>query len=154
MIETMNDIVWAINPLNDQFENVIQRMQYFAGELLSGKDILLQFDIAAGARSIRLAMDQRKNIYLIFKEAVNNAYKYSQAKTVTVSIATSANNLLMTISDDGTGFILTEPSATEPSLQGNGLHNMKFRSKEIHAHLQICSWPQKGTSIELKLPLK
>ena len=40
MIETMNDIVWAINPLNDQFENVIQRMQYFAGELLSGKDIL------------------------------------------------------------------------------------------------------------------
>jgi signal transduction histidine kinase len=154
MIETMNDIVWAINPLNDQFENVIQRMQYFAGELLSGKDILLQFDIAAGARSIRLAMDQRKNIYLIFKEAVNNAYKYSQAKTVTVNIATSANNLLMTISDDGTGFILTEPSLTEPSLQGNGLNNMKFRSKEIHAHLQISSWPQKGTRIELKLPLK
>jgi ligand-binding sensor domain-containing protein len=149
MIETMNDIVWAINPLNDQFENVIQRMQYFAGELLSGKDILLQFNVAAGARSIKLAMDQRKNIYLIFKEAVNNAYKYSEAKTVTVSIAAGANDLLMSISDDGTGFI---PS--EPSLTGNGLKNMKFRSKEIHAHLQITSRPQKGTRIELKLPLK
>ena len=149
MIETMNDIVWAINPLNDQFENVIQRMQYFAGELLSGKDILLQFDVAASARSIKLAMDQRKNIYLIFKEAVNNAYKYSQAKTVTVSIAAGAKSLLMSISDDGTGFILSEPS-----LQGNGLKNMKFRSKEIHAQLQITSRPQKGTRIELKLPLK
>jgi hypothetical protein len=149
MIETMNDIVWAINPLNDQFENVIQRMQYFAGELLSGKDILLQFDVTASARSIRLAMDQRKNIYLIFKEAVNNAYKYSQAKTVTVSISTRENKLRMSISDDGTGFVLSEPS-----LQGNGLNNMKFRSKEIHAHLQISSRPQEGTRIELKLPLK
>ena len=149
MIETMNDIVWAINPLNDQFENVIQRMQYFAGELLSGKDILLQFDVPSSARNIKLAMDQRKNIYLIFKEAVNNAYKYSHAKTVTVNITAGANNLRMSISDDGTGFI---PS--EPSLQGNGLHNMKFRSKEIHAHLQIISRLREGTRIELTLPLK
>jgi NarL family two-component system sensor histidine kinase LiaS len=55
----------------------------------------------------------------------------------------------MSISDDGTGFILSEPS-----LQGNGLNNMKFRSKEIHAQLQIRSRPKEGTRIELKLPLK
>ncbi|HXB33768.1 MAG TPA: ATP-binding protein, partial [Puia sp.] len=132
-----------------QFENVIQRMQYFAGELLSGKDILLQFDVTSSARNIKLAMDQRKNIYLIFKEAVNNAYKYSNAKTVTVNITAGANSLRMSISDDGTGFI---PS--EPSLQGNGLNNMKFRSKEIHAQLQIISRLREGTRIDLTLPLK
>jgi signal transduction histidine kinase len=149
MIETMNDIVWAINPQNDQFENVIQRMQYFAGELLSGKDILLRFDVDATAKSIKLPMEKRKNIYLIFKEAINNAYKYSHASTVSVSIAARANHLIMTISDDGSGFI---PSG--PATQGNGLENMKFRSKEIRAHLHITSGPKHGASIELKVPLK
>jgi len=149
MIETMNDIVWAINPLNDQFENVILRMQYFAGELLSGKDILLQFDVDTAAKNIKLTMEKRKNIYLIFKEAVNNAFKYSHAKMVSLSIAVRSNCLLMTISDDGAGF---DPSGATG--QGNGLNNMKLRAREIHAQIEIISRSREGTKIELKIPLK
>jgi signal transduction histidine kinase len=148
MIDTMNDIVWAINPKNDYFENIIQRMQYFAGEILSGKNILLQFDVDENVKNIKLPMGKRKNFYLIFKEAINNSYKYSEGKTVKVSIAQQAQNIVMIITDDGTGF-----ETANETLNGNGLKNMHARAKEIDAQLNIDSWLNKGTRIELQVPV-
>ena len=147
MIDTMNDIVWAVNPKNDYFENILQRMQYFAGELLSGKNILLQFDIDEKVKNIKLPMGKRKNFYLIFKEAINNAYKYSDSKTVDVSIAKQALNIVMIITDDGEGFEIEKKHEA-----GNGLKNMHTRAKEMGAQLNITSWLNKGTRIELRMP--
>ncbi len=149
MIDTMNDIVWTINPKNDQFENILQRMQYFAGELLSGKNILLQFNADENIKNIKLPMEKRKNFYLIFKEAINNAYKYSNAKMVNVSIAETSNKLVMIITDGGIGF-----ESSDKTLGGNGLKNMQTRAKEINAQLQITSWLNKGTRIELQMPVE
>ncbi|MGI8951761.1 MAG: ligand-binding sensor domain-containing protein [Chitinophagaceae bacterium] len=148
MIDTMNDIVWAINPKNDQFENILQRMQYFAGELLSGKNILLQFNADENIKNIKLPMEKRKNFYLIFKEAINNSYKYSSAKMVNVSIAETSNKLVMIITDDGIGFELSDKISG-----GNGLKNMQNRAKEIGAQLNVTSWLKKGTRIELLMPV-
>src|SRR5579862_1008829 len=149
MIDTMNDIVWAINPKNDQFENILQRMQYFAGELLSGKNILLQFEVHDKVKSIKLPMEKRKNVYLIFKEAITNAYKYSNAKTVNVTITAGLNILLMIIADDGIGF-----DTDKKSLAGNGLKNMETRAKEIGARLNVTSLQTKSTRVELRIPVK
>lgn len=148
MIDTMNDIVWSINPKNDQFENILQRMQYFAGEILSGKNILLQFNTEEKVKSIKLPMEKRKNFYLIFKEAINNACKYSRAKNVNVTIAEQLNKLIMIITDDGIGF------EVHNAYSGNGLKNMQARAKEINGELHISSWQKKGTRIELRMPLK
>jgi ligand-binding sensor domain-containing protein/two-component sensor histidine kinase len=148
MIDTMNDIVWAVNPKNDYFENILQRMQYFAGELLSGKNILLQFDVDENVKNIKLPMGKRKNFYLIFKEAINNTYKYSNAKTVNVSIAQQAQNIVMIITDDGAGFEVANNTSG-----GNGLKNMQTRAKEISGQLGITSWLMKGTRIELRVPV-
>ncbi len=149
MIDVMNDIVWAVNPKNDQFENVLQRMQYFAAELLSGKNILLDFYVDEKIKNIKLAMERRKNIYLIFKEALNNAFKYSGADVVHVRIEQSGNTLMMQIVDDGVGF-----DTINDSLGGNGLKNMQQRAAEIHARLRVHSFTDKGTAIELKMDLK
>ncbi len=147
MIDTMNDIVWAINPDNDHFMSTLLRMQYFAGELLSGKNILLQFIAEDNVKLKRLSIRERKNLYLIFKETINNIYKYSDCKTVNVTITVREQNMLMIITDDGKGFELTERTNT-----GNGLANMQLRAKEISARLNIQSWPTKGTRIELEIP--
>ncbi len=147
MIDTMNDIVWTVNPKNDDFENILQRMQYFAGELLSAKNILLQFNVDENVKNIKLPMGKRKHFYLIFKEAINNAYKYAESKTVNVTITKQAQNIVMIISDDGAGF------ETEKISDGNGLKNMQSRAKEINAQVNIISWPTKGTRIELCMPL-
>ncbi len=146
MIDTMNDIVWAINPKNDDFENILQRMQYFAGELLSSKNILLQFDADENIKKIKLPMDKRKNFYLIYKEAINNAYKYADSNNVNVSIAEQDNMLIMIITDNGKGFDIIENH-----LGGNGMKNMKIRAKEIGANIDITSWPGKGTRVYLKM---
>jgi ligand-binding sensor domain-containing protein/two-component sensor histidine kinase len=148
MIDVMNDIVWAVHPKNDQFENVLQRMQYFAGELLSGKNILLRFEADERSKNMRLPMEKRKNFYLIFKEAVTNAYKYSGSKTLHVKIYTYKNILCMVVADEGEGF-----GTTKMSLAGNGLKNMQQRAEEINADLNITSSPQKGTAVQLKMPL-
>lgn len=149
MIDTMNDIVWMVNPKNDDFENILQRMQFFAGELLSGKNILLQFDVDEKVKSIKVPMGKRKNFYLIFKEAINNIYKYANGKTVNVIITQQAQKVVMIITDDGKGF----DTANNIS-EGNGLKNMQTRASEIHAQLSITSWIKKGTRIELRVPFQ
>jgi signal transduction histidine kinase len=148
MIDTMNDIVWAVNPKNDSFKNILERMQYFAGELLSGKDILLQFDVDKKVGAVKLPMEIRKNFYLIFKEAINNSYKYANGKNVNVSIGQEGQDIIMLIADDGEGFELESKA-----LIGNGLTSMHIRAKEMNAQLSIKSWLKKGTRIELIMPV-
>ena len=154
MITEMNDIVWAINPRNDSMEKIIQRMESFAKPLAAARNIHfgLQFDVMV--LSLHLPMDKRKNFYLVFKEAVNNAIKYSGAKEIVSTIAVKENALILQVSDDGVGFrIETEMSANNPSLSGNGLHNMHKRALELHGSLDIQSTVNKGTTILLKFPL-
>lgn len=148
MIDNMNDIVWAVNPKNDQFENVLQRMQYFAGELLSGKNILLEFYADESLKNIKMPMANRKNFYLIFKEVINNAYKYSESKMVNVKIVSHNSELEMMIKDEGKGFDISNHN-----VNGNGLKNMELRAKEIQGRLNIES-NKKGTTVYLRIPVK
>jgi signal transduction histidine kinase/ligand-binding sensor domain-containing protein len=148
MIDKMSDIVWAINPKNDDFEQVLQKMQFFAGELLSGKNILLNFHADEKAKKLKFKMQERKNIYLIYKEAINNAYKYAEGKNVKVNIGKEGNSLVLLIEDDGKGFNLEEKSNS-----GNGLANMKNRAREIGAKLTMESGETGGTRILFRLRL-
>jgi two-component sensor histidine kinase len=146
MIDTMSDIVWAIHPKNDHFENVLKRMQFFAGELLSSKNIRLKFETDEKIKKLRFTMQERKNIYLIYKEAVNNAYKYSTADTVTVRLHKSEHHLAMVITDNGGGFDWELRKNI-----GNGLTSMMNRAKEIGGKLTIGKPDSGGTRISLRL---
>jgi ligand-binding sensor domain-containing protein/two-component sensor histidine kinase len=144
MIESVNDMVWAINPKNDSFENIIKRMRTFAAEILSAKDIAFHFDFDKNVLQSKLKMDIRRNFYLIFKEAVNNIAKYSYAANAFVMIWNRESNLKMTIRDDGNGF---DPDSV---LRGNGLTNMQQRAEGIKARFNLKSIPGKGTIVELE----
>jgi signal transduction histidine kinase len=148
MIIAMNDIVWAINPQNDNFENILQRMQYFAGGVLSGKNIVFDFFVDDKAKKIQLPMQKRKNFYLVYKEAINNAYKYADCKKVSVQIYLQQKNLVMTIVDDGKGFDISAGRT------GNGLNNITNRAAEAGATVKIESGPLKGASIKFTMPVK
>ena len=89
MIESVNDMVWAINPQNDSFENIIKRMRSFASEILTAKDINFNMDFDKNLLQSKLKIEMRRNFYLIFKEAVNNVAKYSGATNAFVLIANS-----------------------------------------------------------------
>ncbi|MFZ1610403.1 MAG: hypothetical protein WAT52_04995, partial [Chitinophagales bacterium] len=79
--EKMHDIIWMINPRNDQMENILQRMEKFLFEMCTARNILFEFQNNM-SDDIELTMIQRKDILLIFKEAVNNAVKYAEAKQI------------------------------------------------------------------------
>lgn len=144
MIASVNDMVWAINPQNDSFENIVKRMRAFASEILSVKDIAFHFDIDPQLLSSKLKMEYRRHFYLIYKEAVNNIAKYSHAASTFVKIGNQGITLEMTIRDDGMGF---EPAKVK---SGNGLINMTQRARAMNAHFSIESIPGKGTTLHLK----
>ena len=147
MLESMADIVWTINPENDNFEKIILRMRSFAYQLLGAKKIDFEFNADDTVTGIKLPMDVRKNLYLIFKEAVNNMVKYADADNAFFSVSGTKNNLTMLIRDNGKGFDTTQTS------EGNGLKNMKKRAEEVGAKLLIESGADIGTTIQFLLKI-
>jgi signal transduction histidine kinase len=143
MVSSMSDIVWAINPGNDEGEQLVQRMESYARDICAVKNVPLTFSSGDRINHINLSLELKKNIYLIFKESLNNALKYAGAKHILVSIELTGNTIRLKIKDDGKGF---DPKEVR---KGNGLKNIHARAQEIGAALLLTSEPGKGTSVEL-----
>ncbi|MBK7763947.1 MAG: tetratricopeptide repeat protein [Bacteroidetes bacterium] len=150
MVDKMNDIVWAVSPQNDNFENIILHMRAFGGELLSGKNIALDFKTDHDLNNIILSMEKRKSFFLIYKEALNNAYKYSGAKNVKVEISKTNHTLKLVVEDDGIGFNMNEDRL---KTGGNGLKNMNTRASELKGTISITSENGRGTRVSLTVSL-
>jgi two-component system sensor histidine kinase UhpB len=147
MMESMTDMVWSINPINDSIEKVMVKMKVFATEILEPKDIKVRFFGEDSLNGLSLDAEKRKNLFLIFKEAVNNAAKYSEATEVNIALRQSEGKLTMSVHDNGKGFI-------EANIKtGNGLANLKSRANSMHAELDLYAAENKGTRIELVLPI-
>lgn len=150
MISEMSDIVWAINPKNDNLNTIIQRMESFAKPLLQAKNITFSFTYKIASPELNMQMDKRKNFYLIFKEAINNALKYSGCKHLEISVTQQNHTIELNITDDGVGFDMDKINiAASKSLSGNGLKNMQRRAREMGAIFNITSVPDNGTSLNL-----
>ena len=76
MVNSISDIVWAINPANDEGDKLIQRMENYARDICAVKNIRLKFEAGEKIKSLQLPVEHRKNIYLIFKESLNNAINH------------------------------------------------------------------------------
>lgn len=154
MVTEMNDIVWAINPRNDSMEKIIQRMESFAKPLAAARNMQFDLQYNEAVLSLPLTMDQRKNFYLIFKEAVNNAIKYSGAQKINSALSSNNKVLLLTVTDDGIGFnTAAEMNTNTATLSGNGLANMQKRAEELEGSLTIQSAVNNGTLVSLTFPL-
>jgi len=150
MISDMNDIVWAINPRNDSMEKIVQRMESYARPLLATRNIQLSLHYDQAILQLNMQMEKRKNIYLIFKEAINNAFKYSGCTLIRVDLRLHRKRLEMKISDDGIGFDLNQEDGSQKlTLSGNGLDNIRSRAKEMEGEVHIESKPGQGTHITL-----
>jgi len=147
MVEGMSDIVWSINPANDDIEKILLRMRTYAFEMSEATNARLNWEIPDAFNKLKLGMEQRKNFYLIFKEAFNNVIKYSEAATISIRVHLLKNCIDFLITDDGKGF---DPETVK---KGNGLVNMYKRAAQLNGNLRIISSPEKGTSVHLLFPL-
>jgi len=151
MISEMNDIVWAINPRNDNMETILQRMESFARPLLASQEVKFHFSYVPGIQHQHLEMAKRKNFYLIFKEAINNALKYSGCKNLWVDISLHHHQLELLVKDDGKGFDVKKIRSMN-TLSGNGVRNMEMRAKEMKGNWSIVS-SDSGTIVKLAFPI-
>lgn len=144
MMESMSDIVWAINPSNDSVDKLLFRMKEFAAELLEPAGIKAHFITEDITDNTLLNLEQRKNLYLIFKEAIHNAVKYSRATQMDIELWVKEQHLVLRVADNGSGFRIS------PTFSGNGLRNMQARADEMGATLRIEPIIGKGTMVELR----
>ena len=147
IMESMGDIVWAINPQNDTIEQMIFRMKEFTAEILEPLNINYTFKEDGNFSNIKLDIKKRKDFYLLFKEAVNNAAKYSNCNNLQVQVEQDAHFLHLTVTDDGTGF------NEQVVKSGNGLINMRERAASMEGKIRIDSVIGKGTCIIIDVPI-
>jgi len=145
VIEKLSDMVWIFNPNNDSIQKLIQRLKSFAVSLALLKDIKIHFVTDEESEIINLSIRQRKAIYLVSKEALNNIFKYAECNNIYYTLNARGSKWQLQIKDDGKGFLLQENTL------GNGLKNMKARADEIGATFTIQSQTGSGTIIILEL---
>jgi signal transduction histidine kinase/ligand-binding sensor domain-containing protein len=147
ILESIGDMVWVINPANDNFEKLMFRMKEFAAEILEPLKINYHFREEGVLHSVQLNVEQRKEIYMIFKETITNAAKYSGTTELFVTLSENNSLLSMEITDKGSGF---DPQQVT---NGNGLKNMRARAARIGAEIHIESVKERGTSIFFRLAI-
>ena len=144
----MDDIVWSINPRNDTMESLFLRIKTFAAKLFEAKEINYKIDIDENIKHLHVKMENRQDIYLILKEAINNLVKYSESTKAEINVGFDFGELCILIKDNGIGF------DTEKFSLGNGLNSMKKRAEGMNASLKIHSELEEGTTINLSVKIK
>lgn len=146
-IQSIRDTVWTLNPNNDSVTQLFEKMRSLAFQLLTPQEIALDFTLQLSPDQLdqlKISMEQRQNVYLIFKEALNNILKHAEASKVTVDLRmTHQGELCMLIHDNGRGFDTTQ------GYEGNGLKNFKKRALESFMEATLTSKIGEGTRLEV-----
>ena len=144
-VDSMSDIVWAVNPQRDHLYDLTRRMRSFASELLPARDIAFRFSAPPDEQDIRLGADVRRQIFLIYKESVNNLARHSGCTQASIELHIEGKQLVLRVVDDGKGF------ATGNGALGNGLRNMTKRAEALGGKVEILSNIGKGTTIVMRV---
>jgi len=146
-VASMSDIVWAINPKRDTLLDLVQRMRRFANGILVPHGIEFRFHAPETDYDLKLGANIRRNVFLVFKEALNNAARHSAGTFIDINLRIAGSRLVLTVRDNGSGFDVEKAS------EGQGLFNLTKRARDSHGDLQITSAVGKGTEIVLRVPL-
>ena len=146
--QALDDIIWSVNSKNDTPEEMLVRMRRFAAELFDHSNVQCKLELKQTVTGKKMNMEQRRDLYLIYKESLNNIYKHAHAQKVNVELSMNKTTLTLTISDDGKGF--------NPQLvtERNGLKNLKTRAEKWKGDIVISSQPQGGSAISVTMPVK
>lgn len=127
-VDAMGDIVWAVDPRKDRLGNLVQRMRRLAADRLAASDIELRFEAE-------------------HDEGLNNAFRHSGCRTVTVDLRSAEGHLALQVRDDGRGF---DPRGVR---HGHGVDSMRRRAESLGGRFDLVSREGGGTSITLRVPL-
>lgn len=144
--QALDDIIWSVNSKNDTMQATAARMRRYAAELFDADNITYELELDTEITNRKISMEQRRDVFLIFKEALNNIHKHAFASNVKISLFMRNNNLWLIITDNGKGF--------EPTTQTNrnGIKNMTERVVRWNGKISMDSKPGQGSKLEIMLP--
>jgi signal transduction histidine kinase len=148
MIDKIYEIIWMLNPQENSIQHVANQLRQFGSKMATVGNFFFEMNDSV-KNSLKVSPEVLKNVYLIFKEAINNAVKYSHASQLVLKIGqANENELIMVLEDNGVGF---DQGTVR---QGNGLKNMQDRAKKINAKIVLDSKKDIGTKVVLTLNMK
>jgi len=140
----VRDMVWILDDKQDTIEHLIGRVEQFIYPLVAAQEIQFEKYIDPTAAGYLLKKEEKRNLYLIMKEALNNSIKYANASLLRLRVERlSQAQFVVIIADDGKGFNI------DTVQKGNGLNNLHFRARQIRYRIEISSAPGAGTTIRL-----
>lgn len=148
LVDAMSDIVWAINPQKDHLSDLAQRMRSLASDMLMAAHVDFRFTGPIGGTDILMGANLRREVFLVFKESVNNIVRHSGATEAQIEFSLDQDELFLRVYDNGRGFDTAEES------DGHGLVSMRTRSSDMGAQLEILSAKKHGTTIMLRVPVR
>ena len=143
--KALDEIVWNIKMKDESLEQVLAKMRKYASEVLEN-NYKYQVNIEGDFAKKRMSMQKRRELFLVFKELLNNIRKHAEATKVRVMIKIEKGMFFLAVEDDGCGFDLKKES------QRNGLQNIKQRVKKWNGHIKLKSKKNKGTRVSLQIP--
>ncbi|HLP08175.1 MAG TPA: triple tyrosine motif-containing protein [Opitutaceae bacterium] len=150
LTRSLDEIVWAVDPKHDTLDSLADYMGKFAHDFLSAANVRCRLNIPVSVPTWPLTAEFRHNLFLSFKETLNNAVKHAAADEIRISLELRADHLELSVQDNGRG--LRAPSASAPAAgnritSGNGLRNIEKRISRIGGRCEIASLPGQGTTV-------
>lgn len=144
-LDSMGDIVWAINPRQDHLSDLVRRMRRTASEILPAAGIEFTFRAPAG-HALRLGPDTRRQVFLMFKETLNNIVRHAKCSRAAIGLTLEGSSLALVIADSGDGFDPHQVSG------GNGLVSLHRRARALGGEIVVSSRRGEGTTVTIKIP--
>jgi signal transduction histidine kinase len=154
LMRSMEEVVWAVNPEHDTFDALANYLSNYGQGFLSIAGVRCRLDMLMSLPEHPLSAQIRHNLFLAFKEALNNTVKHAAATEVRISLKPGTDAFVLRVEDNGKGI---DPSASSDPMRpmpGSGLANMKSRMDEIRGHCNVDSSPGQGTAVEFNVPFK
>ncbi|MBO6620972.1 MAG: hypothetical protein JJ892_03935 [Balneola sp.] len=144
--EKINDIIWAIDPANDDWSSFLAKCKRYASEMYESKGISYEIELdnsIEGLKNYRI----RQDLWLIFKEMVTNVVRHSKASRSAIKLLKKDKTLILEVEDDGVGLSQSD------QMKGSGISNLKYRANKMGAYLSIQQVKPRGTKwiLEIKL---
>jgi PAS domain S-box-containing protein len=146
LVDSMSDIVWAINPGKDRLRDLSQRMRQFVSDVCTARQIDLQFAAPSADQDVTVGANLRREVFLVFKEAITNMARHSGCSEAILEFRTDARGLLLQVADNGRGFDVSRPYA------GHGLRSMRERIEALGGRFDAVSTPGRGTTLTFTIP--
>ncbi len=145
IIDSLGDIVWTVDPSHDDLQDVIRRIVQFGEEVCAARGIAFETDLSGSFDSARLEPEKRRDIYLVFKEGINNIVKHSGATIARFRVRPGRGTAVLELLDNGSGI----PGDAEGT--GHGLVSLKTRGERAGTRFSVESREGEGTRISLEI---